>query len=175
MQGSSTSGQQSSNNFSSALQHANSLFTFKRVSYTVAGAFVFAGAAVAAQASTPSAQPKQPVKATQVLTTQSDTAGSAPKVNDSQASNSATSSTNVSASTSSDGTPKVSVTVNGQDMAVPQNGSTQQTVTNTDGSTTTTNISSSASGQGSARNSSSSSFSLDVHSSSSSQGGASNQ
>lgn len=171
MQGFSTSGQQPSNVFSTALQHASSLFTFRRVSYTLAGAFVFAGAAVAVQATNPSEQPKQSVKASQVLNSSSNTAPSATTPSNSDSAASASTSTNVSATTSANGTPQVSVSVNGEDLAVPQNGSTQHTTTNPDGSTTTTNISSSASGQGSASNSSHSSFSLDVHSSSSLEGG----
>jgi hypothetical protein len=63
------------------------------------------------------------------------------------------------------------VTVNGQPVAVPDNGTTQQTVTNPDGSTTSYSVS--ASTQGGTNNSSSTSTNLSVSSNSSSNNGGS--
>lgn len=76
---------------------------------------------------------------------------------------SASSTTSLSTtSTSNNSTPHIQVTVNGQDIAVPSNGSTQQTVDSADGSTS---VQVSQSSSGSASNGFSSSFSSSVSSS----------
>jgi ABC-type phosphate transport system substrate-binding protein len=64
---------------------------------------------------------------------------------------------------------KTQVTVNGQSIPVPQNGSVSQTIDN-NGSTTTVNVQSQHASQGGASNTNSSSVSVDVNSSSSSSG-----
>jgi hypothetical protein len=75
-------------------------------------------------------------------------------------------STNVSSTTDSSGQPNTQVTVNGQPVDVPANGTRQQTVTSPDGSQTTVNISNSnQSTNGEASNSTDTSTRIRTHSS----------
>lgn len=57
-------------------------------------------------------------------------------------------STSINSSTNASGTTDTNVTVNGQPVEVPNNGSTQQTITTPNGSTTTVNVSNGNTGHG---------------------------
>jgi cytoskeletal protein RodZ len=85
-----------------------------------------------------------------------------------QSNSSASSNVSASVNSSDSGHSSAKVTVNGQDIPVPQNGSTQQTVTSPDGSTTNVSVSQSTSGNGQATNANSTNTSLNVQSFSSS-------
>jgi hypothetical protein len=80
---------------------------------------------------------------------------------------SASSSTNIESNTSGQtGNATTHVTMNGEDVDVPQNGSIHKTVTNPDGSTSTLDVS--TSNQGDASNQSSTSTNVNINNSSSS-------
>lgn len=164
--------------FSSALHHSNSLFTPKRIGYGLAGAFVLAGAALALNNSGAASQtpPKPQTYILHSSTNTSDTPDAIPAdTPEGQTSAGATTRTTFSATTNGNGTTNTHLNVNGQDIPVPQSGSTSQTITNSNGSTTTVDVHGNTTTQGATDNTSNSSFSLNVHSSSSSSGGTTRQ
>jgi hypothetical protein len=163
MQGSPSSANDSSKLFG----RSSAIFTPRSITYTVAGALVIAGGAMALTSSPDSSSAQGNVKGYSVQTdkTADTTSVAAPTPSGS------TTSTSFPATTDGANTPDVHLTVNGQDIPVPANGSTQQTVTDSGGQTSVT-TNSNVTSQGSANNSSSTSFSLNVtNSSSSDQGG----
>jgi hypothetical protein len=164
----STTGPQQSNLFASALHQANSLFTSKRVGYSVAGAFVIAGAATLYASTSATNTSSTRVNGYSVHTaTDSSTqpaTGSVPPIAPSVSTD-----TTVSAASTTGSSPEVHMSVNGQTITVPSNGTTQQTVTNPDGSQTSINATSSST-QGTASNENSTNFSLNVTSNSSTGG-----
>jgi len=169
MQGSKSSQNHSSSIFSSALAHSASILTPRRLGYTVAGAFVFVGAAVTLHGSSAANQGQNPNP--QDFSVQASTVPPPDTTSSDTTSGGASSSTSFSSSTSGSGHTKVQLNVNGRDIPVPANGSTEQTVTSQDGNTQTT-VTTNSSTQGDAQNVSSSNFSVNVSSSSSSTGGA---
>lgn len=138
--------------------------------YAFAGALVFAGAttalSVTSSSSTPELNnPKQTLQSTQSPATPPPTQLT-PEDTSSQASpvNTPISGTN----------QDVHVNVNGKDIPVPANGSTEQTITSADGTNrTTVNATSNTEVNGYASNSSSTTFNLQITSNSSSTGGSS--
>lgn len=154
---------------SKAARHLASLFTLRRISFTLAGTFAFAGVAAAlhnptptAGSDTPHTNSAQSQSADQLQqhadTTGQPAAGSAP----SDSSTSSTSTNTSFSSTTVNGQTTTRLQVNGQDVDLPSNGTSRQTMTNTDGSRTTVDSSTSTSSGGSVSNSSHSSFSLNV-------------
>lgn len=161
--------------FSTVLQQTHSLFTAKRVGYTVAGAFAFVGTAAALSFATSSELPtnspgKQHLTVQNVPTPQPSQSTTNSPAEDS---NSAAPSAPGSASNQSNN--DIDVNVNGQDIPVPENGTTHRTVTSSDGSHTSVDITSNSSSSGSAANKSTTSFNLDVTSDSSTTGGTSSE
>jgi hypothetical protein len=151
------------------------LFTHhKRVSYTLAGAFACAG--VAAFGVTQANQAGSPAEssAQTTITSERFDATAAMQTNpSSDQSNNSNPGPNTSSSKSSSSTSQhTSVTVNGQDIPVPENGSTQRTFTS-DGGQTSVSVNSSSNGN--ATNSSSSSLNVQVQSDSSSSSTTSTQ
>jgi hypothetical protein len=131
MQGSySSSDRTESGIFGRVLASSHSLFTPKRVGFTLAGAFVFAGAAAAIGIGG-SQQPSHTKSQNFTVQTSSDnTTGTQNTPTEPQTAadtNSTTTSGTVSNSSS------VNVTVNGKNIAVPENGSIHQTVPTEDG------------------------------------------
>lgn len=171
MQGSKSSQHHSSSIFGSALAHSTSILTPRRLGYTVAGAFVFVGAAVTLHGSSSAANQGQSPNP-QDFSVQASTVPPPDTTSSDTTSGGASSSTSFSSSTSGSGHTKVQLNVNGRDIPVPANGSTQQTVTSQDGNTQTT-VTTNSSTQGDAQNVLSSNFSVNVSSSSSSTGGVS--
>jgi hypothetical protein len=167
MQGAqSSSGHQSSSIFASALASSRSLFTPKRVGFTLAGAFVFAGAAAAmsngeADRSASSRHQNFTVQtSTDSAVGPEDTSNS---TDDTAQPNSPVNSGSASNSNSTD----VQVNVNGQIIDVPDNGSVSTTVPSQDGSgQSSVSINSS-------QNNDSSSLDVNVSSNSSSSNGSS--
>jgi len=134
MQGSHlSSGSQESSSFARVLASSHSLFTPKRVGFTLAGAFVFAGAAAALNvggSSQGSASGKQN------FTFQSSSDNTAPTEGSGvdPANPAAQSSASSDGSASNTNNTSVNVTVNGQSISVPDNGSVHETVPTEDGS-----------------------------------------
>lgn len=173
MQEPQSSASRSSSIFSSALAHSASILTPRRVGYTVAGVFMFAGAAAVMNGAAANPGTSANTKTQHFsVQTQSHTSGDTAAADGSQQSAAgSSSSTNFSADTSGGGTAHVQLNVNGQDIPVPTSGSTSQTIVNGNGSTTTVDVNGNTSTQGASSNQTSTHFSLDVHSSSSSSGG----
>jgi len=159
--------------FANALQHITSVITLKRVGLSLAGTFAFVGAATAMNTTpapvtdtstkvntrTNNAQAQQgsadegPSDASSVPPTE----GATDKSNSSSTSYS---------STTTNGKTNVQLTVNGQEIPVPSDTTSQQTIVHDDGSQTVVNTH--ASTNGSTTNASSSTFSLNVSTNSSS-------
>lgn len=158
-------------NFSS---HFWRLFTLKRIGYTVAGTFAFAGAAVAVNSRTNTANPSVPTRAFTVQQAKTGpTDNTVPGNQVGAASSTVQSKFSVQANVSGSGTAasNVQVNVNGQNIPVPANGSVQRTVTSSDGSqTTSVSATNSTNSQSNAQNSSSTSFNLNVSSNSTTSG-----
>lgn len=154
--------------FSSIVRQIHTLFVPKRVGYTVAGAFAFAGAATTLNISAP---PKNPATTPFYVVQKANAASTQPK--QPGADNSATTKLAFSAATSNSSSAQqdVQLHVNGQNIPVPANGTTRQTVTNSDGSQTSVNATSSTDSQGNTSNSLSTSFNLNISSNSKSSGG----
>jgi hypothetical protein len=151
------------------LPHANSksnaavdkkrfIASHRRSTIELAGVFIFLSAVALAGAalhtSTASTGPVNSASAQLQLnhtaaTAASPSPSSPPTSDNSEAS---TTTTTANSSNTSDGTASTQVTVNGQPIAVPANGSTQQTVTGPDGQKTTISTSNSQSTDGSANN-----------------------
>jgi hypothetical protein len=156
---------QSRNFFSVARQWATSVVTLKRLGWSTAGAFAFVGATLALNGSAP-LQDATPAKENTAHT--SLTQDSSSKTSSTEQDNSAgAASTNTSySSTTSGGKTTVNFEINGQDIPVPANSSTHQTITNNDG--THTDITTNSSTQGSASNTYSSTTTTSISSYSSS-------
>lgn len=163
---------QSAGVLAGALHHIRSVFTPRRLGYTLAGAFVFAGAAVVMNSGTASHHAVESKNDGFDAQTSSSNQASQSNNDRTITSSPSSTSTDFSSSTSSDGTTNTSLNVNGQDIDVPSNGSTHHTVTNSDGSQTTVDVSGDSTSQSSSSNTSHSNFSLNVHSKSSSGGDA---
>lgn len=138
-----------------------------RIGYTLAGIFVFAGVGAAVHAATAvsdnSLTPADPSTVNQAgsqLAAPADAADGQRQTQDS------TSTVHASVSSNGASTPDVHLQVNGQDIPVPVNGSSQQTITGEDGSQTSVSSNSTVSSEGDASNSSTTTFSLNVDSSS---------
>ena len=146
-----------------------------RIGYTLAGAFAFIGTAAAVHAAT--APSSSAAGGTDSLnlhqTTSQVVAPASDPSNQSQSAADTTNTVHASVSAGTGHTPEVQLQVNGQNIPVPANGTTQQTVTGTDGSQTSVNASSNVSSEGDASNSSTTTFSLNVTSNSSTEGGSS--
>jgi len=149
-----------------------------RIGYTLAGAFAFVGTAAAVHAAT---TPGSTANGADSLTLHQTTSQMAPAGSasadtptSSSPNNHASSSVHASVSASGTGAPDVQLQVNGQNIPVPANGTTQQTVTSTDGSQTSVKASSNVSSAGDASNSSTTMFSLNVTSNSSTGGTTAN-
>jgi hypothetical protein len=147
--------------------------TAKRVGYSLAGAFAFAGVTAAAANVGTNAKlaPTPPqVSGTQSATTPDEQAAAATpepaNATEVPTQNSTSTSTGFTANTTPSGEQTVQLQVNGQDVPVPTNGSSQQIVTNVDG--TQTSVSTSTTQQGDNSNQSFTSVNLNVHSHSSS-------
>lgn len=142
-----------------------------RIGYTLAGAFAFIGTAAAVHAAT---TPGSTANGADSLTLHQTTSQVAPAgstgTNASASSSHAENSVHASVSASGTRTPDVQLRVNGQNIPVPTNGTTQQTVTSTDGSQTSVNASSNVSTAGDASNTSTTTFNLNVTSNSSGGG-----
>ena len=147
MQGSRQStGSQSSSTFADALANTHTLFTPKRVGFTLAGAFVLAGAA--AFANTAGNQDVDtPSRSITVQSSASDT--TQPESSSTDPETSASTDQSTAGAASSTSSTNVQVNVNGQSIAVPENGSVQKTVPTSDGtsqSSVSVNSSSNSSG-----------------------------
>jgi hypothetical protein len=153
MQGAHPSTGSPSSMFASVLASSHSLFTPKRVGFTLAGAFVFVGAAAAMNGGVVGQDTKGKQ---QNFTVQTAT--------DSTADQASSSGESVPGSTSNTSSTNVQVNVNGQNIAVPENGSVQQTVPTQDG-TGQSSVSVKSS-----NNNSSSSLNVNISSNSSSTG-----
>lgn len=116
-----SSDRQESSAFARFLTSSHSIFTPKRVGFTLAGAFVFTGTAVAIGTGT-SNQPVNAKSQNFTVQTSSDNA-TEPQGTTPEAEN-PTTTDNTSSTTSN----HMNVTVNGQNVAVPENGSVHQTV-----------------------------------------------
>jgi hypothetical protein len=153
---------------------SSNLFSFisnhKRASLSFAGAFAAAGlvttigvqAHTASEAITPSSH----IQATTLTTSSSDD----PSVTPDQSDNNVT--VTSQSNTGTDGTQNVQLTVNGEDVPVPT-GTSQQTITSSDGSQTTITTNHTSTGSGQATNNYSSSVTMNVTSGSSSNIGGS--
>jgi hypothetical protein len=155
-----SNGSQSSNMFASVLASSHSLFTPKRVGFTLAGAFVLAGSAAAMSGG---ANPQHAKPAPQTLTVQTSADNTAGSENSSSATTDAATTVDGSTAQNTD-TTNVQLHVNGQNIDVPANGSVQQSVPTQDGSGTSS-VSINAS-----NNNSSSSLNVNISSNSSSSG-----
>jgi len=148
--------------FPTAIQQVRSAITVQRASYALAGAFLLLAAAGGASLlahrgiGTPSHQlHSQPAGGDDNL--------SQPEA---PADSSSTSGTSASSGASNQSTTEINLDVNGQNVPVPENGSTSHTTTNADGSTTTVRTNSSHTSSNGSTN-----VKLDIHSSSSSSSG----
>lgn len=171
---SSSSSNQYRRFFTVLSQRAVSAITLRRVGLSIAGTFAFAGAVAALNANSPAENPSaQPTSHTAAQANQSSTATNDSNDSTPAADSHSSSSTSFS-STTTNGVTNTHLNVNGQDIPVPANGSTQQTVTN--GTTQTTiNASTSTTGQGAASNTNSTNFSVNITNNSSASGGSSSQ
>jgi len=171
-----SSGNQSSDTSSSS-QLPFSFFTLRRFGFTLAGTCLLAGAAAAAAAgstSTPHTS-QYDIRATSTPSGASSPSDdtSAAGENAQNTDGGAASHNVTSFSVSSDGStvPQTRLNVNGQEIPIPNNGNSSQTVQNTNGSQTTVDVSGNTSTQGDGQNYSSSTFSVNVQSESVSEGG----
>lgn len=148
----------SSSLFASVLANSHSLFTRKRVGFTLAGAFVIVGSAVAMNGGSAN----QPAKSKQQSFTVQTSTDSTATPADPPSNQAASTNTTAPGSASNSSSTNVQLNVNGQNVDVPQNGSVQKTVPTEDG-----NGQSSVS-VNSSSNSSSSSLNVNISSNSSS-------
>jgi hypothetical protein len=161
-----SSGHQSSSIFASALASSRSLFTPKRVGFTLAGAFVFVGAAAAIGNGETDHNPPSKSQNFTVQTSTDNTA--APEEHSDSTANTAQPSNPTSpGSASNSNSTDVHVNVNGQSIDVPDNGSVSTTVPSQDGT------GQSSVKVNSSQNSSSSSLNVDISSSSNSSSSSS--
>ncbi len=125
-----------------SVNNGNSFSISKATGLELAGLFIFV-AALAAVATTqhassthgsPAANPSLPSISSGLSAQDNSTANPAPT--EKPVNTSTTSTHSVSSQTNSDGTVSTQVTVNGQPVAVPNNGSSQQTFTSPDGAST---------------------------------------
>jgi hypothetical protein len=168
MQGAqSSSGQQSSSTFASALARSRSLFTPKRVGFTLAGAFVFAGAAAAVSHDETGHHSTSKSQNFTVQTTTDGSSSAPEQVPDAEAGAAQPSDSTSSGSASNSNSTSVQVNVNGQNIDVPDNGSVSTTVPSQDGTgQSSVNVNSS-------QNNSSSSLNVNISSNSNSSNGSS--
>jgi hypothetical protein len=158
--------------FSDMLHSIRSNFTPRRVAFTAAASLIVLVAILIATTGVASrGNDESHLDSRQVFKSNA-AAASVPEEDASDTSTHATSSSTHTtfSSQTTNGTTQTSLNVNGQDIAVPSNGSDHHTVTNRDGSQTTVDVSGNTSSQDS---SSSSSVNVNVQSSSNSSSGGS--
>jgi hypothetical protein len=162
----------------------SSVITFRRVGLSVAGTFAFVGAAAALN--TTGHVDNLGSQVNQHTTSTTAASENSASSSDQSSSSSASSSQNTAgqdgqssgaststsfSSTTTNGQTSTQFTVNGKNIPVPANGSTQQTIVNADGSHTTISSSNVNATQNSATNQSSSNITLNVTTNSSSESG----
>jgi len=162
-----------------ALHHTLSIFTPKRVGYTVAGAFVFIGSAMVLHGTNNNLGDNAHAASQDNYTAPPSSAAPAGSSASSESSDTTpsndpgnTTHTYVSTNTSSGAGTKSHLSVNGKDVPLPDNGTTHQTITDSQGTSQTDIDTYSSTTTDDPTNSSSSNLSISIQSNSTTTGGS---